>query len=193
MNELPPLPKPPRPPASPPPASASEFTSPPTDAPSTDAADIDPWDLPYVKPPALPWKMTPAVRGKLLEAIAFGMGRREAARWAGITPATFQRWLERGEESHAGAYRQLFDAVEVAEADLEHTLLNVVYTAAKTHGDWRAAIELLKRLRPERYGDKVRVDMNLVYAEADKLAAEFTDLERDEIVALAKELLGVRS
>lgn len=157
------------------------------------SSELDPWLTPIDRKPSRPRLLTPLVRHKLLVGISRGLSRPQAARLAGISSTLFAKWLATGEQSERNSdYRRLLDEVEQAEARTEQQLIDTVFDAAVVQKDWRAAIELLKRLFPERYGDRVKVDMSVVMDEAKRLAAEFPELEESEIVEMARELLGVR-
>jgi hypothetical protein len=65
-----------------------------------------------------PSKFTQARRRRILEALAAGGSRREAATAAGIDHATLTRWLARGRKGAAGgSWRRFWQDVERAEAD----------------------------------------------------------------------------
>ena len=51
---------------------------------------------------------------EVLEAIRAGASVADAAREAGLSPRTVQRWLARGRREQAGAHRDFTEAVEAA-------------------------------------------------------------------------------
>ena len=62
-----------------------------------------------------PCRLTPTVRAKILEAVAAGATRENAAEAAGIGETTLHRWLRRGKREKGGHYwqfRQELDAVD---------------------------------------------------------------------------------
>lgn len=158
---------------------------------------ISDWDIPPIQA-RTPHLLTPAVRAKLVEATLDGLSHAQAARYAGIAPATFAKWIKRGERASGRSerdapYRDLVRILEVAEAQLERALVVAIKTAA-FGGDWRAAEALLKRRFPDRWGDRQRIDHHVIAEEAEKLAEAYPELEKAEIVALAQELMsGTRS
>jgi len=83
-------------------------------------------------------------RAAFFEYLTAGMTRRQAASAAAIPFSTLYRWLE-GE-----AFR---DECERAEAVCELTLVLRLQRAAM-HGSVRAAMFLLERRYPERWGSK---------------------------------------
>jgi len=68
---------------------------------------------------ARPTKLTPEVRERISKAIRAGNYFEAAARAAGISPSTFYRWLERGQQESEGIYCQFREQIKRAEADSE--------------------------------------------------------------------------
>ena len=68
---------------------------------------------------------------------------------AGITRQTFYRWIRKGKEDREGIYYDFYQAVEVAKAEGEVTLLKTVKAAAQR--TWQAAAWMLERSRPDRW------------------------------------------
>lgn len=136
-----------------------------------------------------PRKLTPIARAHIVTAIIHGLHRAEAAVRAGITPTTLTRWLDMGARTSTGPCRDLLDAVVAAETAFEYKLIQTIEKAGEA-GEWRASLELLKRRFPDRWGDRQRIDMTVIMAEADKLAEEYPDLEKDEVLAMAMEIMA---
>jgi hypothetical protein len=65
--------------------------------------------------PGRPSKCTPEVTSKVCKAIQEGSGREDAARAAGIGPATFREWMARAAAGE-GEYAAFAAAVEEAES-----------------------------------------------------------------------------
>jgi hypothetical protein len=103
---------------------------------------------------ARPTKLTPAVEEKIVRAIRAGNYPEVAARHAGIHPATYYRWMERGalegEAPEDDPYRRFRAEVERALADAEIADVGLIERAAR-NGDWRAAAFLLERRHRERW------------------------------------------
>lgn len=76
-----------------------------------------------------------------------------ATRAAGIGMQTFRDWLKRGESSKTAdaPYRDFRARVERARAEGEARMVSVIARAAQS-GDWRAALALLEREFPDRWG-----------------------------------------
>lgn len=134
-------------------------------------------------------KLTPAVRLRLVEGVLKGLGHAQAARLAGISPQTFERWIAKGEEAMSGAERELVLLIQAAEAQLEKELVDVMRTAATEAKDWRAAEALLKRRFPDRWGDRGRVDVRVFFDSIRRLQREYPEFTEDEIVAEAEAVL----
>ncbi len=79
-------------------------------------------------------------------ALKGGNTRRTASIRAGIHPSQFYRWLD--------AHASFREAVEQAEAECEAACVAVMLIAAKG-GDWRAALEWLKRRRPQEWSERI--------------------------------------
>jgi hypothetical protein len=99
-------------------------------------------------------KLTTEARNRLCTAIAAGNYLDAACRSAGITYMTFSRWMKRGQNAAAGVYRELYEAVQRAEAEAEVRMVALWQQACPE--DWRAAAEFLARRFPERWARKGR-------------------------------------
>jgi hypothetical protein len=67
---------------------------------------------------APPSKFRAAARARVLEILGAGGSRAQAARAAGIDPATLSRWVARGSRAAPGGrWRAFYEAVMTAEAD----------------------------------------------------------------------------
>ena len=113
-------------------------------------------------------KITPEKIGALTEALGAGHYREIACKLAGIDRKTLLNWLKRGEREKTGLYRELYTAVEKAEADAEVYHLKNIETAAKKN--WFASAWFLERKHPERW--------------AKREAPPADDRERDEVVVI---------
>jgi transposase len=103
---------------------------------------------------ARPSKLSPEVEQRILNALRAGNYASTAASYAGIHPATYYRWLERGDPSgHRRAdlpYRKFAERVQQASAEAEIRDVTRISKAAET--DWRAAGWRLSHRHPERWG-----------------------------------------
>lgn len=94
-------------------------------------------------------KLTPEVRQKLIEALRAGNFVSVSARYAGIHPNTFRRWMRRGQESSRGIYREFYLEVKQAETYAEVVAVASIHKHMKEN--WRAAIAYLERKFPMRW------------------------------------------
>jgi hypothetical protein len=121
-------------------------------------------------------KLTPALQAALCSVLAAGGTRRACCAHVGIDSAQFYRWLER-----AAAFRS---AVEKAEADAELRYTAIIATAASE--SWQAAAWWLERRRPDDYGRRDRIELN-VRAEAERLADQL-GLDAEELIKEAERI-----
>ena len=99
--------------------------------------------------------------------IQAGATRSDAAKFAGISVTTLDRWIKLGEtefertekdsddpDLEARPYYDLYIRIVKAEAQFIVSKLNIISKAA-SDGDYRAAARLLEMRYPERYGRQV--------------------------------------
>lgn len=91
-----------------------------------------------------PSKRTPEIDKVIEEALRLGSTRRAACACAGISEDTFAIWLKR--------YSDFSDLVNRVEGEVERRMAATIIKAAND-GDYRAALEWLKRRRPADWGD----------------------------------------
>jgi transposase len=120
---------------------------------------------------AMPTKLTPQVQERVVSALNAGNYQDTAARYAGITRATFYNWLERGrierERIAAGEkalkperiYLDFLDAVENARANAEVRSVALIQKAAN-EGTWQAAAWFLERSHPQRWARLNRTEIS---------------------------------
>ena len=106
-----------------------------------------------------PSKLTPAVQEAIVEGVRLGMSLSSAAERVGVAAATANDWMRRGEGRHrqkppTPSFVAFAAAVKRAEAELEATMLERVHAAALSGQPqtWQAAMTLLERRFPDRYG-----------------------------------------
>ena len=75
---------------------------------------------------ARPTKLTPEVHEAIVDGINAGLTFRLSCARAGVTPATFYNWLEKGEVAQSGALMEFFNAVERAKADSALRLISQI-------------------------------------------------------------------
>ena len=107
---------------------------------------------------ARPSKLTPEIHVKIVEAILYGASYKDAAESVGVVYDTFNNWMLAGKEAKNGKFYEFFEAVSKANAECAVNFTRVLQTNA-AKGDWKAALEWLKRRRPAEWGDSSRVDL----------------------------------
>ena len=148
--------------------------------------------------------LTPARRKAIVALVRAGHSLESAAAYTGISGDTLREWIRRGEgvdgrRPPAAVYAAF--AVEITDAReyLEGMLLSSVVTAATGHTnedgdydvepDWRAAIKLLEKLYPRKYGGAPMRTEEEMLAAARRVAAEHgTDVPPEAVVRRAMEI-----
>lgn len=105
-----------------------------------------------------PTKLTPEVQEKIVKDISLGVSYVDAAGACGIDYATFNNWMKRGQDETKGIYFKFFHAVSTAKSTAFANFTKVI-TKASMDGEWRAALEYLKRHDPDNWGDSNKVDV----------------------------------
>jgi len=100
-------------------------------------------------------KFSEEIVRKLIASIQAGNYIETACRYAGISHTTFYRWLEKGEKSRSGKFRDFVRQIEEALAISEQKMVLEINKAE----DWRAKAWLLERRFPERWGRRDFVQM----------------------------------
>lgn len=101
-------------------------------------------------------ELTPAVQELICRAIESGSTKNDAAQFAGIGYSTFFSWVSKGEKAKSGIYKEFVEALARSEAKCRVMMVNTIAKAAND-GDWRAALEYLKRRDRANWGDQVAV------------------------------------
>lgn len=121
-------------------------------------------------PKGRPAKLTDELLSEIVENIRIGAYVETAAAAAGLSKDTFYRWLKRGrraldklEKSGEMAeedeiYAHFSDAIKKAQADAEMRDVALIARAAQT--TWQAAAWRLERKFPDRWGQKVRQEVD---------------------------------
>jgi hypothetical protein len=95
-------------------------------------------------------KLTQEVQQRIVDCLVLGASRATAAAAAGIGESTLYRWLDQGEASSRGPFRQFWEAVRGAEHEAEISALRHWHGAMPK--DWRACMAFLERRFPKRWG-----------------------------------------
>lgn len=101
-------------------------------------------------PTGRPPKLTEERLQAILAILRRGCFRSVAARAAGISPRTLQRWMELGKRSPHGLYGRLARAVPLAEAKSEASAVAAIFAAGKK--DAKFYCWFLERKYPHRWG-----------------------------------------
>jgi hypothetical protein len=139
---------------------------------------------------ARPTKLTPEIKRRIVAAIGAGNYAEPAARSAGISPATYYRWLKRGEKASEGIYRDFLDQVRRAESEAEVHAVAVIRKAMP--GDWRAAAHYLERRYPDRWRRRESLEHEgqaQLVVTADHLSDPST---RKELREITRRIAGAR-
>jgi len=134
------------------------------------------------KKPAAQSRLRRDVVARVAEAARAGMTRKLQAQAAGVHPSTLLKWLAEGRDpkTRAKLKRELFVAVELAEAEGAQALLEQIREAAVEGGRWQAAAWLLER----RHGYNRSGG-----AATQRESAELEDLTNlDEVESLRRQL-----
>jgi hypothetical protein len=145
--------------------------------------------------------LTPELQERVLQAIRAGNTREATANYAGIGRTTLFRWLEQGEASTSGQYRDFWNAVKKAEADCEVRNVGIIQMACQggqvlerktvtkadgavevsekySRAEWTAAAWWLERRRPDDWGRKDRHEITGKGGEPLKL---YVNVELDQV------------
>lgn len=118
-----------------------------------------------------PTELTPALQKKIVAMVRDGMSPEIAAVAAGLHRSTYYDWRARGRSEGEGIFSDFSDAIENAIAECEAHALRVIQRAAPKN--WQAAMTLLERRFPDRWGRRDRLDVyHQVQREAERIAAE---------------------
>jgi len=133
---------------------------------------------------ARPSKLTSEVEERILKALRAGNYASTAARFAGIDPATYYRWLERGDPSGRRRddvpYRRFAERVQQASAEAEIRDVTLISKAAEN--DWRAAGWRLSHRHPERWRRREQVQREVRESQQDAPDLDVADPEIRELL-----------
>lgn len=140
---------------------------------------------------ARPTKLTPEIRQRIVAAIRAGNYAEPAARSAGISAATYYRWLRRGERESRGIYSDFREEVRRAESEAEVHAVAVIRRAMPD--DWRAAAHYLERRYPDRWRRRESLEHQgtpRLVVTTDQLADPTT---RKELREITRRIAGARA
>jgi hypothetical protein len=145
---------------------------------------------------ARPTKLTPAIQERLILAMQAGNYREAAAAYAGIGTSTLYRWIERGKKANRGVYRELWEAIDVAEGQAEARIVLSIRT--KIPDDPNLGLRFLERRYAARWSLRSQVthagEMGVRHEPplAERLAGNPRALQRynDFLATLSQEAPG---
>jgi len=97
------------------------------------------------------------VRDAILQALSVGTPVEIATESAGVSYATYRRWIKRGERQTRGEYRDFARAVAAARGKALTRWLAIIDRKA-ADGDWRAAAWKAEHAFPEIFG-RTQIDL----------------------------------
>lgn len=103
---------------------------------------------------ARPSKLTPETQSTIVDAILHGATYKDAAEAAGVSYDTFNEWYKAGREAGKGKFFEFSEAVSKANAECAVNFTRIIQSNA-AKGDWKAALEWLKRRRRAEWGDNI--------------------------------------
>jgi hypothetical protein len=103
-----------------------------------------------------PTKLNPDTHKAIVDALAIGATRKDAAHAAGVDYQTFLNWMKQGEEAKRGAFFEFFGEVTKAEADVR-LKFTATFAKAAQGGDWRAAERYLRMRDPENWIERQEI------------------------------------
>ena len=125
-----------------------------------------------------PTKLTTVTKRRLLAAFRVGSTIERACASAGILPATYYNWMNRGEAAKSGIYLEFFDDVKKAQEFTYQKALGHISDAMAEN--WTAAAWYLERRHRKEFGKNEYMQFEIV--SPPKVVEEYTDpwLESDE-------------
>jgi len=125
-----------------------------------------------------PSKLDSATKKILLDEIRLGSSYADAARIAGVNPATVIGWRRRGERETEGEYFQFIEDLEGARAARRRYYRMAARDIAEKKGDLRAIIWLASVTEPEEFSPKMHVFIEQQFRDAvDRVTRAFAALE----------------
>lgn len=110
-------------------------------------------------PRGRPTKLTPEVHKAIVDAVGLGATYATAAACAGVTYETFNEWIKTGENAkRKSIYSDFSEAVRKAEAECKYKATKVIIKAM-ADGEWKAALEFLRRRDRAEWGDNIKQEL----------------------------------
>jgi len=99
-------------------------------------------------------ELTHDIIAKVDARIREGLSRERALRAAGVPPSVYRQWFKLGKDG-VQPYAQWLNALEEAEANAEDDRVQKI----RDNKDWKAQAWLLERRYPERWGQKIQLEV----------------------------------
>jgi hypothetical protein len=100
-------------------------------------------------------KLTVGLIAKIAKVVRSGCYLDAAARFCGVSKASYYAWMKRGHDQKDGIYRQFLEALEQAQAAADvRDHRRISEASAK---DWRAAVTHLRLRNPGRYSQRTEL------------------------------------
>jgi hypothetical protein len=126
---------------------------------------------------------------KIEQAILLGASFEIAAKFAGISISTFERWRAQAEHARPGtALARLRERLSAAEGRAAIGWLAHIEQAARD-GDWRASAWKLEHRYPEYYGKRVQADLTLRIRQMAEEVAQEMGIEVEQLMREAQMFL----
>lgn len=133
-------------------------------------------DEAFKLPPGRPSKLTDALQAQLCDHVDKCNSLEDAAALCGLERSTVFRWMQKGREQSRGRYRDFFNAIEAAKAGRRKKFAATMLTHGFKH--WQALAWLAERTDPERFGLRIKVQVNEELERIlDKLQRQLTPQE----------------
>ena len=133
-----------------------------------------------------PSKLSAQKIEQIVAGLRLGYFQEDAAKMAGITPATYFNWRKRGREAYELQeqgekveesellFLELFDVTEKARAEIMGFYLNINRNQAQ-EGNLRAVHWFLEKSFPDKYGSRVAVDLGMQDNQEIEVEIKFSD------------------
>lgn len=106
-----------------------------------------------------PTKLTPETHKAIVEAIGLGATYATAAACAGVSYDTFNEWMKAGDSAtRNNKFSEFSEAVRRAEAECKYKATKVIIKAM-ADGEWKAALEFLRRRDRAEWGDNIKQEL----------------------------------
>ena len=105
---------------------------------------------------ARPTKLNKHTHKLIVDALLIGATRKDSAVAAGVDYTTFLNWMSKGRKAKSGIFFEFYNACDQSEAQARLNYTQVIQQASIS-GEWRAALEYLKRRDRENWGDNMDV------------------------------------